>query len=353
VLGLGLEVDTATSVWFAPALRELQARADARFPGRVNLISCRPCDKPKALLVRSYSDADPGFLALYRPQEDKWQLVGPARPDIDPARMAAQEFHRTRARDGMDLPLWVTRSAALAAGPQPAVVLVHGGPFVRGTHWGWDAEAQFLASRGYVVIEPEFRGSEGYGLVHTRAGFKQWGQAMQDDLTDALRYAVAQRWVDPARVCIMGSSYGGYATLMGLVKDPELYRCGVAHAAVSDPRHMFDFHWNDISSEAKTYSLPITLGDRVADDAVLAAHAPLLHADRIKAPVLLVHGGADRRVPIQNGELMRDALLKLGKPVEWVVYPNEGHGFQHLESKLDFYRRVEAFLARHLKPAGP
>jgi len=288
---------------------------------------------------------------LFRPGEDKWQLVGRERPEIDPQKMAELELHRTKARDGLDLPVWVTRPAHAggAAKPGPAVVLVHGGPHVRGTEWVWNPEAQFLASRGYVVVEPEFRGSEGYGSKHERAGYKQWGQGMQDDITDALRFAVGKGWVDPARVCIMGASYGGYASLMGLVKDPDQYRCGIALAAVADPRFMFDFQWSDISSRSKKFDLPITLGDRKADDAIFAANSPLEQVARIKAPVLLVHGAVDRRVPIQNGERMRDALRKNGKVHEWVLYPDEGHWFRYEANEVDYYRHVEAFLAKYLK----
>jgi dipeptidyl aminopeptidase/acylaminoacyl peptidase len=354
VLGVQLPLDAETPAWFSPAMAQWQNEVDTRFPGRANhIVGCVPCDSTASVvLVNSYTDTDPGFVALYRPPEKKWQLVGAAKQDIDPARMARLELHRTPARDGLELPVWITRPQALLASgkPGPAVVLVHGGPNVRGTSWRWNAEAQFLASRGYVVIEPEFRGSDGYGSKHLRAGFKQWGLTMQDDVTDAVRFAVQRGWVDASRVCIMGASYGGYAALWGVAKDPDVYRCAVAFAAVSDPRFMFDFHWNDISDEGKSYSLAVTLGDRKADDARLAAVAPVQHASRIKAPVLLAHGAADRRVPVQNGERMRDALLALGKPVEWVLYKDEFHSLYYLANEVDYYRRVETFLKKHLQP---
>ncbi len=350
VIGLRLAVDTATTVWFSPTMDKIQALVDAKLPGHVNDISCVPCDNPRVVLIHSYSAVDPGSYVLYRPQEGRWQLIGQVRPDIEPERMARLSFHRTKARDGLDLPVWVTRPAQASASTKaaPAVVLVHGGPWIRGTRWSWDAEAQFLASRGYVVIQPEFRGSTGYGENHHRAGWKQWGQAMQNDVTDALRFGVAQGWVDASRVCIMGASYGGYATLMGLAKDPDQYRCGVALGAVSDPRFMFEFHWNDIDRDGKSFSLPVMLGDPKADDAMLAANSPLVQAHRIKSPLLLVHGGVDRRVPIQNAERMRDALRKSGKDFELVVYADEGHGFKYVKNELDYWRRVEAFLAKHL-----
>jgi dipeptidyl aminopeptidase/acylaminoacyl peptidase len=300
--------------------------------------------------VYSHSDRDPGHYLLFEPARDRWQPLGHVRPSIDPGRMAAKSLHRIKARDGAELPLWITRPARPeGAPPAPAVVLVHGGPHVRGGYREWSAEAQFLASRGYVVIEPEFRGSAGYGAAHFRAGWKQWGHKMQDDLSDALQFAVAQGLVEAGRACIMGASYGGYAALMGVVKDPDQYRCAVATAAVSDPRFLYEFHWSDVSYESLWYALPWTLGDPKKDEALLIAASPLVHAARIKAPVLLVHGGKDLRVPIQSGERMAEAMRKAGKAVEFVVYPDEGHSFRHDANRFDYYRRVEKFLAQHLK----
>lgn len=352
VLGFSATTDAYTQVWLSPAMQALQTKVDNRFQGSVNAIQCEPCDGKSRILIYTYSDRDPGSYVVYTPEDDKWRLLGEVRPDIDPRRMTPLELVRTKARDGHDLPVWVTRPApvgGVAAKPAPAVVLVHGGPWMRGTAWRFDGERQFLASRGYVVIEPEFRGSKGYGVAHFRAGWKQWGQTMQDDVTDALRFAVAQGWVDKSRVCIMGASYGGYATLMGLVKDPDQYRCGVAFAAVSDPRFMYDFHWSDESESAREYDLPLLLGDRVKDAAMLAAASPLEQVARIKAPLLLSHGGRDRRVPIENAERMLEALRKNGKQVDWVLYPEEGHGFFYDENRYDYYRKVDAFLAKYLK----
>ena len=352
LLGVTVLTDAPTQVWFTPAMKALQAKVDAKFPGSVNIVQCRPCDGAGRLVVLRYTDTDPGSVVLYQPQQDKWLLLGEVKPEIDPRRMTPVELHRTKARDGRDLPVWVTRPlAAVGAATKPAaaVVLVHGGPWLRGREWAFSPEAQFLASRGYVVIEPEFRGSTGYGVAHYRAGWKQWGRAMQDDVSDALAFAVRQGWAEGGRACIMGGSYGGYAALMGLVKDPDQYRCGIAHAAVSDPRHMYDFHWSDASEFGREFSLPVVLGDRKKDEALLIAASPLEQVARIKAPLLLSHGGRDRRVPIDNGERMLEALRKAGKQVEWVPYAEEGHSFFYDENRFDYYQRVEAFLAKHLK----
>lgn len=352
VQGLQVGTDGWNQFWFNPQMKALQEKVDAKFAGNVNLIQCRPCDGTGRLLVYTYSDVDPGRYVLYLPSDDKWRLVGEVRPEIDPRRMAPVDFQRIKARDGRDLPVWITRPAGQAgasAKPGPAVVLVHGGPWVRGRMWNFDSEAQFLASRGYVVIEPEFRGSTGYGESHFRAGWKQWGHAMQDDISDALQFAVKQGWADAKRACIMGGSYGGYATLMGLVKDPDQYRCGVAFASVVDPRLMYDFYLGVYSSNSRKFQLPIILGDKVKDAELLKAGAPVELADRIKVPLLLAHGGRDYNVPVEHGERMRDALKQRGKPVEWVVYPEEGHGFFFDQNRFDYYRKVEAFLAKHLK----
>jgi dipeptidyl aminopeptidase/acylaminoacyl peptidase len=229
--------------------------------------------------------------------------------------------------------------------------MVHGGPWVRGGSWRWDAWAQFLASRGYVVIEPEFRGSTGYGEDHFRAGFKQWGQAMQDDVTDSLRWA-QQQGLASDKACIVGASYGGYGTLMGLAKDPDLYRCGVAWIAVADLELLVQGSWwvPDDSSLARKLTLPEMVGDAKADAAMLAANSPVRLAARIKAPVLLAYGEADARVPLTHGKRMRDALTAAGNPPAWISYPEEGHGFAKPENRLDFARRVDAFLAKHLQP---
>jgi len=352
VLGLEVTTDARAAVWFSPTLKALQEKVDAKFPDNVNRIWCSGCENASWVLVHTSSDRDPGSFVLWRPQSDKWQLLGEARPDVSAARMAPLEFHRTKARDGEDLPVWVTRPLpqhAPGAKPAPAVVLVHGGPFLRGVTWDWRPESQFLASRGYVVIEPEFRGSRGYGENHHRAGWKQWGRAMQDDVTDALRFAVKQGWVDGSRVCIMGGSYGGYSALIGLVRDPDQYRCGVAWAAVSDLRYLYDYHWSDQGTEGRRYNLPVVLGDKVKDADMLAAGSAVDQAGKIKAPLLLAHGARDRRVPIEHAENMLAAMRKAGKNVEWTRYADEGHSFFYDQNRFDYYRKVEAFLAKHLK----
>ncbi len=355
-LGVRVITDAESTAWFNPALKALQQEADARFPDRVNRISCRRCGQPDmTALVRSFSDRDPGRLWIYQAQPPegtpRWRPVGRVREDINPAEMATMRFERIKARDGRDLPVWITQRPG-GIKPKPAVVLVHGGPWTRGAVWGWHQEAQFLASRGYVVIEPEFRGSTGYGDAHYRAGFKQWGQAMQDDVTDALKWAQAQG-IASDKTCIAGASYGGYSALIGLAKDPELYRCGVAWVAVTDLELLVKGSWlvaDDTHYLLREKHLPDMIGDAEKDAAMLAANSPVKQAASIKAPVLLAFGEEDRRVPLAHGKRMRDALRKAGNEPVWVTYADEGHGWGMIKNRIDFAQRMEAFLAKHLQP---
>lgn len=351
-LGVRVETDAETTVWFDERLKRIQQAVDARFPGGVSRLTCRRCESDDMVaLVNYWSDQEPGQYWVHQPARNSWQFIGRERPDIDPKRMATLDLHRIRARDGLELPVWVTLPPGTdPKKPRPAVVLVHGGPWVRGVHWHWDSDAQFLASRGYVVIEPEFRGSTGYGQTLFRAGWKQWGLSMQDDVADALTWAVGKGWVDAKRVCVAGASYGGYATLMGLVRHPDLYRCGIAWVAVTDPRMLFEPYWrNDISAEARLYQLPDLIGDPKNDAAALAAVAPVEQASRIKAPLMLAFGGDDTRVPLEHGARLRAAMRAAGQEPDWTVYPGEWHGWLRLETRYDFARRMERFLAKQLQ----
>jgi acetyl esterase/lipase len=349
VVGVRVDTDAETTVWFDDERKKLQALADAKFPGRINRIECRRCTQDGAMLVTSYSDSDPGTFIVYRAATSTWTTIGRVRRSIDSRQMATLDLHRIKSRDGLDLPVWVTTPREKAAAPRAAVVLVHGGPWLRGTDWSWNADAQFLASRGYVVIEPEYRGSTGYGLDHFRAGWKGWGTTMQDDVADAVRWAVAKGLVDGKRICIAGGSYGGYATLMGAIRYPDLYRCGVAWVAVTDPRLMFEHSWaNDISREAQQYSLPVLIGDPATEQAMLKAATPAERAAEIKVPIFMAFGSDDMRVPIEHGSKMRAAMRAAGNEPEYVIYPGEGHGWLQVENRVDFWQRVEKFLAKNL-----
>lgn len=348
ILGLRYVTDAESTVWFDAGMKKVQAKIDAQLPGTVNRIGVPVRGEVPFLLVTAYSDTDPGQYFLYDTEKERLIGLGSARPGIDPARMGRRDFIRYKARDGLEVPAWVTTPKEGGKGPRPMVVLVHGGPYVRGGYWGWSAEAQFLASRGYVVLEPEFRGSTGFGTQHFRAGWKQWGLAMQDDIADGTRWAVTKGIADPKRICIAGASYGGYATLMGLIKDPELFRCGVDWVGVTDIDLMYSITWSDSSEIFRTYGMPALVADRDKDAAQIKATSPIEQASRIKQPLLLAYGGVDARVPLKHGTDFRDAVSKTNRDVEWVVYPDEGHGWTELKNNVDFWTRVEKFLARNI-----
>lgn len=348
ILGLRYTTDAASTAWFDPEMKKVQAEVDAQLPATVNLISVPLRAETPVLLVSSESDVEPGQYFIYNTQTKKLVPIGGKRPGIDPRRMARRDFVRYKARDGLEIPAWVTVPRDGKKGPRPMVVLVHGGPWVRGGEWEWDADSQFLASRGYVVLEPEFRGSTGYGFGHFKAGWKQWGLAMQNDVADGTRWAIEKGIADPKRICIAGASYGGYATLMGLVNDPDLYRCGINWVGVTDIDLKYSIHWSDSSDVYKTYGMPVLVADREKDAAQIKATSPIKQASRIKQPLLMAYGGQDVRVPIEHGTEFRDAVSKTNPDVEWVVYADEGHGWRQLKNNVDWWTRVEKFLARNI-----
>jgi dipeptidyl aminopeptidase/acylaminoacyl peptidase len=351
LLGWRYTIDAEVTQWIDPAMKELQALLDRSLKDTVNRISVGRRPETDFVLVESWSDKQPSVYRVFDTKAKKLVRIGQMHPNIDAKRMGATDFVRFKARDGLEIPLWVTVPAGSTGKNLPTVVLVHGGPFVRGTHWGWDGEVQFLASRGYAVIQPEFRGSKGYGSKLYRAGWKQWGLAMQDDVADATRWAIAQGIADPKRIAIAGASYGGYATLMGLVRDPDLYRCGINWVGVTDLNLLFDVDWSDMSDDFLRYGLPKLVGDKVKDAEQFKATSPIAQAARITQPLLLAYGAWDQRVPIIHGEKFRDAVKAHNSKVEWVVYPDEAHGWAKPETRYDFWRRVETFLARNLAAA--
>ncbi|MGX4643313.1 alpha/beta hydrolase family protein [Massilia sp. SYSU DXS3249] len=351
LLGVRLRTDAESNVWFDPAMQTLQQRLDKLLPGTANLISVASGANVPWVLVESYSDARPPVLYLFDTKTDALSKVGDTRPGIDPAAMGRQQPVRYKARDGLDIPGLLTLPPGGKGKNLPLVVLVHGGPYVRGATWGWDPQTQFLASRGYAVLQPEFRGSTGFGWAHFRAGWKQWGLAMQDDIADGVRWAIAQGIADPKRVCIAGASYGGYAALMGLAKDQDLYRCAISWAGVTDIKLLYDGHWrfdSDLPEQWKRYGMPELVGDPVHDAAQLKATSPIFQVERIRHPLLLAYGSHDLRVPLVQGQRFRDALKATNQQVEWIEYLNEGHGWSLVENRIDFWGRVEKFLDQHI-----
>lgn len=342
--------------WFGPGVPQARYWApnseDAKwhsalvkaFPGSVVSVLSSTTDG-STIVVFTYSDRDNGSWYLLDRMTHKASLLFHARPWLDPARMAAMEPFEFKARDGLLLHGFLTRARGVS-GPAPTVVIVHGGPYFIADNWIFDEETQLLAANGYSVLHVNFRGSANFGQHFMQLGYRQWGLAMQDDITDATRWAIAQGVADPKRICIYGGSYGGYAALMGAAREPGLYRCAIGLAGPYDLSKLY--RWGDIHrSDYGMHYLNVVLGE---DKAALIANSPISRASSITIPVLLAHGEVDSRVPISYAKAMQSALKKAGRPPEFVSYEWEGHGLADPANKQDFYSRMLTFLANNLGP---
>ncbi|MCW8998770.1 MAG: S9 family peptidase, partial [Kangiellaceae bacterium] len=232
----------------------------------------------------------------------------------------------------------------------PLIVNPHGGPFGVRDSWGYNPEHQFFASRGYATVQVNYRGSGGYGRNFEQAGYGgKWGAEMQHDITDAIKHLVKEGTVDPKKVCIYGASYGGYATMAGLTFTPDLYQCGINYVGVTDVGMLFTTmpkHWEPLKEVMK-----VQIGDP-EDKELMDRMSPLAHVDKIKAPLMIVHGAKDPRVVKKHATELRSALEDRGIELnddEWIMKLNEGHGFRKEENRIELYQKMEKFLAKHLK----
>ncbi|MGH8849611.1 MAG: alpha/beta fold hydrolase [Casimicrobiaceae bacterium] len=348
LFGLRYIDDRPGAVWFDGEWARMQKSIDAAMPDTVNVLQRRG----DRWIVTSSSDRDPGEVYLLDGRTMKMQKLFSYEPWIDPSRMSPSKWVRYPARDGLTIPALLTTPLGAEGKRVPLVVHIHGGPNVPANNWGYNGEVQFLASRGYAVLQPQFRGTEGFGWKFESAGFRKWGDEMQDDLEDGVKWAIAQGIADPDRVCFFGASYGGYAALWGAIKNAQLIKCAVDYAGVSSIDFMFDNAQTDMSRLMQKSTLGAEIiGDPNTDRARFKRVNPLDNADKVGVPILLAYGALDRRVPIVHGTAFKAALDRYNKPYEWVVYADEGHGFNREENLVDFYHRVERFLAKYLGPA--
>lgn len=281
------------------------------------------------LLVRS--DRDSGTYYVLDRATHKVSLLFHARPWLDASRMSASQPFEFTARDALTLHGFVNRPLG-ANGPGPMVVMVHGGPYLSADDWDFDGETQLLAAQGYTVLRVNFRGSAGFGRHFMELGYRQWAGAMVDDLTDATRWAIASGIADPRRICIYGASYGAFAALVSVAREPRLYRCAIGLSGVYDLSKMY--RWGDIHrSDYGMHYLGVVLG---TDKQALQAQSPTALAPAIKVPVLLAHGTLDTRVPMKHAKAMRSALEDAGNRPEFVTYEWEGHGLNDPEHLEDF-----------------
>lgn len=299
------------------------------------------------LVFNLSSDRDPGAFYLFNRGLDgskpSIKLLDVAKSEIDPAMMAEMVPFRFEARDGLPLNGYYVLPKTGKA-PWPMVQIIHGGPHGPRDYWGWNREAQFLASRGYAVVSVNFRGSGGYGIGFQEAGYNEWGGKMINDMTDATMWMVEKGFADKDKMCVYGGSYGGYGTLQSLVREPDLYQCGIGYVGVYS---LLEFKKSgDVPSRASGRKYL----DRVVgtDEARLREFSPALNVEKIKADLFIAHGREDVRVPMEQYEVLSENLKRIGKPYISMVR-DEGHGYQQDKNKYDFYNQMESFLAKHLK----
>jgi prolyl oligopeptidase PreP (S9A serine peptidase family) len=343
-VGVRVYTDRPEVHWLEPEdpAANLLAKLEKAFPGHAVRITSTTSDGRLAT-VFVYSDVNPGDYYLFDTQAGAATYLKATRDWVDPDDVRPKESIRFEARDGLPLHGYLTRPHA-GAGPYPLVILPHGGPHGVRDRWEFDWEVQLLANRGYAVLQVNFRGSGGYGRRFQASGFGEWGARMQDDLTDATRWAIEEGIASEGRICIFGSSYGGYAALMGAVREPGLYRCVVGHAGVYDLELMHSTGDIRYTRLGQSY-----LGDVLGNDkSLMRARSPAHNAERIEVPVLLVHGTDDGRADYRHAQQMRRALERNDKPYEWIALRGEGHGITDEASRAEVYTSILAFLDRYL-----
>jgi dipeptidyl aminopeptidase/acylaminoacyl peptidase len=301
-------------------------------------------DDGQKLLFGVSSDRDPGSYYLYDKKTGKAELLMENMPGIDPAQMAERKPIQFAARDGLQITGYLTLPNNPGKKKLPLVLLPHGGPFGVLDTWYFDSDAQFLASRGYAVLQVNYRGSDERGPRFKQAGYRQWGGKLIDDLIDGVKWTTARPDIDGARVCVYGASYGGYAAMMVAVREPSMFKCAVGYSGQYDLPDIYTQEGVKGNAHATAFFAK-TLGD---DHAQLVANSPTHLADKLKLPILMTHGDKDKTTPLPQAEMMRDALTKAGNPPEWSMVKREGHGFYDPGHRKEFYLRLEAFLAKHI-----
>jgi dipeptidyl aminopeptidase/acylaminoacyl peptidase len=349
LLGVHYEDGVPYWDWIAPEHPETLAYAGLvnAFQGKA-ISFLRPSDDGRFLALRVYADTTPSEAYLFDRQEGRATYLAGSMEWIKPEEMSPMKPVSFKARDGLVLNGYVTIPAGSSGRNLPLIVNPHGGPHGPRDEWGFNPEVQLFANHGYAVLQINYRGSGGYGNAFEGLGYRKWGTAMQDDLTDAVKWAVAQGIADPKRVCIYGASYGGYAALMSAVREPGLYRCTVGYAGVYDldAQRDADFMERESGRSYLKDAYPTSKSERMAQ-------SPAYGVDRLNIPVMLVHGGKDVRVPIRNMHFLVDQMEKAGKKPEVVVVePKEAHGFRDIDNNVNLYTKMLAFFDKYIGPGA-
>ena len=340
------QTDKANRTFFDKDTEAMFAALQAQLPGSQISIQSETKDESK-FIVAARSDRTEGARYVYDRKSNSLTKLAEINPKIAPQDMAAMQPIQYISRDGLTIHGYLTLPVGKAPKNLACIVNPHGGPWAR-DGWGFNQEVQFLANRGYCVLQMNFRGSTGYGRAFWEASFKQWGKTMQNDITDGVQWLIAQGIADPKRVGIYGASYGGYATLAGVTFTPDLYAAAVDYVGISNLLTFMNSippYW-----EAQRKQMHEMVGNPVSDLEALKATSPVFHVDKIKTPLFVAQGAKDPRVAKAESDQIVDALRKRGVTVEYMVKDNEGHTFRNAENKFDFYGAMEKFFAEHLKP---
>lgn len=343
--GIIYESDRLQVHWLDQRYKGLKQQVDNAFQETINLPISESGDGTK-IIYQTFSDRAPGSYYLFDVTRQQFKHIGSAAPWIKPEQMASMRPIEYRSRDDLKIHGYLTIPRGSVGKNLPLIAMPHGGPWIRDS-WEFEPQVQFFANRGYAVLQMNFRGSTGFGSSFQQAGFRQWGRKMQDDITDGVNWAIEQGIADRNRVAIYGASYGGYAALMGLITTPELYKCAISYAGVTDIK---SFLRSNVARRPKQSELLTkeNVGDYRADKEELKAVSPLNHVDKIRAPVLLAYGGHDRIVNVDQGRDLAKQLQKQGKKYELIIEKQEGHGFQSETNQVKLFRRIEAFLKENL-----
>ena len=348
LVGFGNSGPVETWVFYDEVMGRLPRLINKALPNRKNTLLAT-AENARQVLILSEGDGDSGTYYFFDFSEGAYKEIGSSYPDLPGDWVAEKQYISYKAADGLEIPAYVTLPPDRDAKNIALVVLPHGGPQSYDDS-GFDWLSQSIASRGYVVLQPNFRGSAGYGDTFTAAGYGEWGRKMQSDLSDGVRHLVKQGMVDPKRVAIAGASYGGYAALAGVTLDTSVYNCAVAIAGVSDLKAMQEWELVE-NSGAKRDSTTMLYWKRFMGDASkLDEVSPVKHVDAVKAPVLLIHGKDDTVVPFEQSQKFYDAMKKAGKPIELVAMQQEDHWLSREPTRIQTVEAMVGFLVKNNPP---